>query len=254
MRLDGKAVIVTGGAQGIGMAVSTAFARHGATVFVADCDREAGTELIESATAERLRLVLAPTDVSREADVTALMDRVTKEAGAIHVLINNAGIMGGYTLYDRPMAEWDRILGINLRGPYMCAKYASPHMPPGAAIVNICSTRALMSEPNTEPYSASKGGALALTHALAITLAEQRIRVNAISPGWIDVRAWKKRADRTPVTLSPRDHEQHPVGRVGAPQDIAEACLFLADSERSGFITGTNLVVDGGMTVKMIYE
>jgi hypothetical protein len=249
-----KTVIVTGGAQGIGMAVSMAFARGGAKVFIADSDSEAGAELVTRLTGEGHVAAFVRTDVSQEADVVALVEQARNATGKIDVLINNAGISERSGLTDRPMAEWDQVLAINLRGPYMCAKFATPHMPPGAAIVNISSTRALMSEPNTEPYSASKGGVLALTHSLAITLAEQRIRVNAISPGWIDVSAWRKSVDRNQASLSQRDHEQHPAGRVGTPEDIAEACLFLADSTRSGFITGTNLVVDGGMTVKMIYE
>ncbi|MGC8779158.1 MAG: SDR family oxidoreductase, partial [Candidatus Caldatribacteriaceae bacterium] len=121
-----------------------------------------------------------------------------------------------------------------------------------AAIVNIASTRALMSEPHTEAYSAAKGGVLSLTHALAVSLAPRHIRVNAISPGWIEVSVWKKKALRKEPELRPIDHLQHPAGRVGRPEDIASACLFLASPE-AGFITGANLVIDGGMTVKMLY-
>ena len=112
------------------------------------------------------------------------------------------------------------------------------------SIVNIASTRAFMSEPNTEAYTASKGGIVSLTHAMAMSLAPYRIRVNCICPGWIETR-------KAPVT-SPRDHAQHPAGRVGTPQDIAEATLFIA--ERAGFMDGTHLILDGGMSVKMIYE
>ena len=254
MAFGNKAVIITGGAQGIGMAVSTAFARCGATVFIADCDNEAGAELAAALAGDGHSAEYVETDVSQEADIVALVERVRECAGAIDVVINNAGIGWRGALMDRPTSEWDRVIAINLRGPYLCSKYACPWMPAGGAIVNISSTRALMSEPNSEPYSASKGGVLALTHSLAITLAERRIRVNAISPGWIDVSAWKKQSARAQEPLSQRDHDQHPAGRVGTPEDIAEACLFLADSSKSGFITGTNLVVDGGMTVKMIYE
>jgi NAD(P)-dependent dehydrogenase (short-subunit alcohol dehydrogenase family) len=119
------------------------------------------------------------------------------------------------------------------------------------AIVNIASTRAFMSEPNTEAYSASKGGIVALTHAMAISLAPHRIRVNCISPGWIEVRDWKKSGERKAPHHTRADRDQHPVGRVGTPEDIAEACEFLA--EHAGFMTGQTIVIDGGMTVKMIY-
>jgi len=154
---------------------------------------------------------------------------------------------------DRAAADWDRVISVNLRGAYLCSRYATPHMPRGSAIVNIASTRALMSEPDTEPYAASKAGLLGLTHALALTLGERGIRVNAISPGWIDVSNWKKSSARRQVELSERDHGQHPAGRVGRPEDIAELCLFLSDTQRSGFITGQNFVCDGGMTKKMLY-
>ena len=132
------------------------------------------------------------------------------------------------------------------------AKHASPWLErDGGSVVNICSTRALMSKAGTEAYSASKGGLLALTHALAMSLGP-RVRVNAVSPGWIEVSAWKKASRRSSPVLSERDHSQHPAGRVGKPDDIARMVLFLLAEENS-FITGQNFVVDGGMTKRMIY-
>jgi NAD(P)-dependent dehydrogenase (short-subunit alcohol dehydrogenase family) len=122
----------------------------------------------------------------------------------------------------------------------------------GGAIVTIASTRAFMSEPGTEAYTASKGGIVSLTHAMAVSLGPHRIRVNCISPGWIETRGRQYSKRQEKPLHSERDRLQHPVGRVGRPEDIAEACLFLAES--AGFITGQNLIIDGGMTVKMIYE
>ncbi len=246
MALEGKVAIVTGGAQGIGRATAWAFAAAGARVYAADIDEEAGAELPEG-----IEFVRA--DVAEEGDVKNLVERVVAVEGRVDVVINNAGIGDRSSLQVRPLETWDRILAVNLRGPYLLVRYAEPHMPPGGAVVNIASTRALMSEADTEPYSASKGGLRALTHSLAVSLAEKGIRVNCISPGWIDVSNWKKASVRRPEALSPEDHRQHLVGRVGRPEDVAEACLFLADGDRAGFITGQNLVVDGGMTVKMIY-
>ncbi|GMU92094.1 MAG: oxidoreductase [Candidatus Hydrogenedentota bacterium] len=248
-----KTVIVTGGAQGIGMATAHAFARSGASVIIADIDREAGEEWEGRLVQEGFHAVHIPCDVAEEAQVASMIEESVKRLGAIDVLINNAGIgwIGGFM--DRTTADWDRVINVNLRGAYLCSRYAAPHMPPGSAIVNIASTRAVMSEPDTEPYAASKAGLLGLTHALALTLGERGIRVNAISPGWIDVSNWKKSSARKQIHLSERDHRQHPAGRVGRPEDIAELCLFLSDAERSGFITGQNFVCDGGMTKKMIY-
>lgn len=119
-------------------------------------------------------------------------------------------------------------------------------------MVNIASTRAFMSEPGSEAYGASKGGLLALTHALAVSLGPLGIRVNAVSPGWIETSEWKAGGKAKPPELRPADHDQHPAGRVGRPEDVAAACLYLC-SARAGFVTGTNVTVDGGMTRKMIY-
>ena len=149
------------------------------------------------------------------------------------------------------MEEWDRVLAVNLRAPYMMARYCADELEKNrGAIVNIASTRALMSEPDTEPYAASKGGLLALTHSLAVSLGP-KVRVNAISPGWIEVSDWKRSDRRKAPEHRPQDLAQHPAGRVGTPPDTAHACLFLA-SPAAGLITSANLVVDGGMTVRMI--
>ena len=247
MPFSEKIVLVTGGAKGIGLAVSLAFARAGATVYSIDMDGKAGSELLASAHKEGIDIRFIRADVSLEEDVLRATGEVITAHQRIDVLINNAGIGSGHsTLYTRPMEEWDRVLAVNLRGPYLFAKYCASGLAagdPAGVIINIASTRALMSEAHTEPYSASKGGILALTHSLAVSLGPQ-VRVNAISPGWIEVGDSHH---------SDMDRSQHPAGRVGTPQDIASACLFLS-SPQAGFITGTNLVVDGGMTVKMIYE
>jgi NAD(P)-dependent dehydrogenase (short-subunit alcohol dehydrogenase family) len=143
---------------------------------------------------------------------------------------------------------------VNLTGAFLCARHAAPLLRwRRGAIVNVASTRARQSEPRTEAYSASKGGLVALTHALAVSLGPD-IRVNAISPGWIDVSRWGSPADaRAPETLSAEDHAQHPAGRVGTPEDVAALALWLA-GRQAGFVTGQEFTVDGGMTRRMIYQ
>ena len=144
------------------------------------------------------------------------------------------------------LADWQRVIDVNLTAAFLFARAAEkPLRKAKGAIVTIASTRALMSEPNTEAYSATKGGLVALTHALSMSLGPD-VRVNCISPGWIETGDYGK--------LRKKDHDQHPAGRVGKPDDIAEMAAFLLDGKRSGFVTGANFVVDGGMTRKMIYS
>ncbi|SHF36641.1 Enoyl-(Acyl carrier protein) reductase [Thermoanaerobacter uzonensis DSM 18761] len=254
MDFNGKVVIVTGGGQGIGRCIAQTFAEKGAKVVIADIDDEAGIENEEYIKSKGRDSLFVHTDVSLEKDVKNMVDKTIKTYGKIDILINNAGIGAGGTIYTRSMEEWDRVINVNLRGTYMCSKYVAIYMRKngGGVIINIASTRAFMSEPHTEPYSASKGGIIALTHSLAISLSYDKIRVNSISPGWIEVSEWKKSREAKKPQLREEDHLQHPAGRVGKPEDIANACLFLCSKEAS-FITGANLIVDGGMTVKMIY-
>ncbi|MHC1747777.1 MAG: glucose 1-dehydrogenase [Cellulosilyticaceae bacterium] len=252
MDFSGKVIVITGSGQGIGACIAVEYAKRNAIVIIAEIDEEAGQEV--KAQIEELGgyAVFVKTDVSSEESVKKMVMKAVERFGKIDILVNNAAVEAEGTLFTRNIEAFQKVLDVNVTGVYMCAKYCAMHMnDEGCSIVNIASTRALMSEPNTEPYSASKGAVLALTHSLAASLAG-KVRVNAISPGWIDVSQWKKKKNRKFIALTEKDHSQHLVGRVGIPEDIASAIMYLT-SEYSGFITGTNLVIDGGMTIKMIY-
>ncbi len=249
--MDRRVAVVTGGAQGIGKAVVRRFLKGGLAVVLADCDEEAGRETqADVAPMGPVRFVAA--DVAEEESVRLLMQEAVRLFGGLDVLVNNAYAMVNAPPETLALSDWNRVLAVNLTGPFLCARYAAPHLRRRhGAIVNIASTRALMSEPHTEAYSASKGGLVALTHALAMSLAPE-VRVNCISPGWIETESWKKRSARRTPALSAADHAQHPAGRVGTPEDIAALVEYLA-SDAAGFVTGAHWVADGGMTRKMIY-
>jgi NAD(P)-dependent dehydrogenase (short-subunit alcohol dehydrogenase family) len=250
-----KTAVVTGGAQGIGRAIALLFAKEGYLVSIADTDKEAGFEVIQQIRQNGGKAMYMCVDVADSEEVERWIRLTVEDFGRLDVLVNNAGISRNAPMLELALEDFDRVLNVNLRGTFIASQLAARQMKAqgGGAIVNLASTRALMSEPGTEAYSASKGGIVALTHAMAISLGPYGIRVNAISPGWIETRDWQY-SKRASVPLhSERDRLQHPVGRVGRPDDIAQACLYLA-GPKAGFITGQNLVIDGGMTVKMIYE
>ena len=245
-------VVVTGGAQGIGRGISRAFLRAGAHVFIVDHQGAALADAHLWLHTLAQHATFIPADISQPLDVQAVFDACAQQGG-IDVLINNAGISyNGIPIEELTLEQFDRVMRVNVYGSFLCAKAAVPQMKEKGrgAIVNLASTRALMSEPNTEAYSASKGAIVALTHSLAVSLGPT-IRVNCISPGWIDVTPHQQGALRG-ESLSERDHSQHPAGRVGNVDDIANACLYLC-SQAAGFITGANWIIDGGMTRKMIY-
>lgn len=255
MKYRDKVVVVTGAGQGIGREISRLFASEGAKVVIADIDCEAGLENEKFILERGNTALFIETDVSKESSIINMVDKTVKVYGTIDILINNAAISGMGNIFETGTEVWDAVISVNLRGPYLCTKHAGAIMKgqKKGCIINIASTRAFMSEQDTEAYSASKGGVIALTHSLAVSLGKHGIRVNSISPGWIDVSAYKKSSSKTPeAVLTEEDHLQHPAGRVGTPMDIAKACLYLC-SDDAGFITGTNLTIDGGMTVKMIY-
>jgi NAD(P)-dependent dehydrogenase (short-subunit alcohol dehydrogenase family) len=242
-----KVAIVTGGAKGIGKAIARRFLEAKIQVVIVDRDVEAGEETrSQFATLGEVRFV--PCDIAIEAEVQSAIATTIESFGRFDILVNNAAIANPENppISQLSLEHWNQTIAINLTGAFLCCKHAVPHLQVnGGAIVNIASTRALMSEANTEAYSTAKGGLVALTHALANSLGPA-IRVNCISPGWIDT------SPPEVDLLSDRDHQQHPVGRVGIPEDIAAMTLYLA-SEEAAFITGTNIIIDGGMTRKMIY-
>ncbi len=240
MNLPKKPIaVITGGAQGIGRATALYLQQKGFQVVVAD---------VEDIELPEIRFVQA--DVSSEKDVRHLMQTVQENYGRLDALVNNVGIGINKPIAALSLDEWNRVLAVNLTSVFLCSKHAETHLRASkGAVVNIASSRALMSEANAEAYSASKGGVVALTHALAISLGPE-VRVNCVSPGWIETRDWQMLKQE--VIHSEADKKQHPVGRVGQPKDIAALVYYLL-SEESGFITGQNFVIDGGMTKKMIY-
>lgn len=253
MNSQKKVAIVTGGGQGIGKAIAKRFLEEGMSVAIAEIDEEAGRET-EAEFQHLGSIRFFKTDVSNEDSVKNLIKKTTQNFDRVDVLVNNAALSvpSNLPITELTLEDWNKTISINLTGAFICTKHSIPHLrKTQGTIINIASTRALMSEPNTEAYSASKGGILALTHALAVSLGPD-VRVNCISPGWIEVSEWKKQATRYEPELTEQEHKQHPAGRVGKPEDIASFALFLASPDAT-FITGTNFVIDGGMTTKMIY-
>jgi NAD(P)-dependent dehydrogenase (short-subunit alcohol dehydrogenase family) len=232
--VDRPVALVTGGAHGIGAAIAARLARDGWHVAVADQDA-AG-----SAPAGGRYAVC---DVADETAVGSLIAEMAAQEGRLDALVCNAGINIRRPIARLALADWSRVIGTNLTSTFLLTR-ASEAMLRAAngAVVTIASTRAHMSEPDTEAYAASKGGLVALTHALSISLAPD-VRVNCVSPGWIFAKGDPPR---------PEDHAFHPAGRVGTPDDIAALVAFLVRQD-SGFITGAEFIVDGGVTRKMIY-
>lgn len=242
--MSGKRVFVTGGSQGIGRGIVEAFVSAGANVAFCDIS-EPDSSFLSSENS-----LFYKVDVTNEKALTEVMKQLFANWGDIDILINNVGIGGFSSLLDVTVEQLDRVIATNLRPVFITSRLLALHrsemepLPRYGRIVNIASTRYLMSEPGTEGYAASKGGIVSLTHALAVSLSKYHITVNCISPGWIETKDYD--------SLTVADHEQHLSGRVGTPQDIARACLFLCDPDNN-FINGQNMVIDGGMTKKMIY-
>ncbi|MCE5317441.1 MAG: SDR family oxidoreductase [Parachlamydia sp.] len=237
--IDSKVAIVTGGGHGIGAEIVRHLLVQGMCVIVADLKPYSVD--IQDPT----RILCIKTDVKREASIKNMIRRGLSHFGRIDCLINNAGLLPSEkrSFENTTLKIWNDYIATNLTGAFICSKHAAPYLKKyKGTIINMASTRAFQSEGNNEPYAASKGGLVSLTHELAITLGPD-IRVNCISPGWIQTHREKLRRV---------DHSQHPVGRVGKPEDVANLVSFLM-SEQAAFITGQNFVIDGGMTVKMIY-
>lgn len=240
-----KRVFVTGGAEGIGKTIVQAFCNAGYRVAFCDKNETSGQQL-----AKETGTVFYQVDVSNQESLERCMQRIFLVWGDIDIIVNNAGISKFSPITETSIDDFDNILSVNLRPAFITSRLlaihrkSQPSRNPFGRIINICSTRYLMSEPGSEGYAASKGGIYSLTHALALSLSEWHITVNSIAPGWIQNHDYEQ--------LRTEDHTQHPSGRVGKPEDIARMCLFLSQEEND-FINGENITIDGGMTKKMIY-
>ena len=251
MRFEGKVFVVTGGSRGIGRGIVKRLADEGAQVAIVDSDVRAGRDAAEE---YGDRVMFQRGDVGREPDVRRAITAIVKWGRRLDGVVNNAGIADPKVgpVERLALATWQRFLDVNLTGTFLMTKHAMRHLRKArGSIVNVASTRAVQSEPDTIAYAATKGGIVALTHALAISVGPE-VRVNCISPGWIATDEYLPRAQRHPPHLKPSDNDQHPAGRVGRPEDIAGLCAYLL-SEDAGFATGANFTLDGGMTRKMIY-
>ena len=240
-----KRVFITGGAEGIGKAIVEVFCLSGDQVAFCDINEIAGQE-----TAKATGSIFHKVDVSDKDALESCIQRILSEWNDIDIIVNNVGISQFSSITETSVEDFDKILSINLRPVFITSRLLAIHRKeqsspnPYGRIINICSTRYLMSEPGSEGYAASKGGIYSLTHALALSLSEWNITVNSIAPGWIQTHDYDQ--------LRPEDHSQHPSRRVGKPEDIARMCLFLCE-ENNDFINGENITIDGGMTKKMIY-
>lgn len=247
-------IVITGAGAGIGRATLMHFHGLGWRVAGLDKDGAALDELRHALPADDALLIAA--DAGQEAAVKSAFAQIAKwlDDAPLTVLVNNAGIADPYCgpLEKLALKDWQAWIDASLTAAFLCSRAAAPLLrrKEGAAIVNISSTRAVMSEPETFAYAAAKGGLDALTHAMAVSLGPD-IRVNSVRPGWIETGPWQKTLERKEPNHRKKDRDQHPAGRVGRPEDVAEAVEYLIGA---GFITGQTLTLDGGMTVKMIYH
>jgi 2-keto-3-deoxy-L-fuconate dehydrogenase len=256
-RLDGKRALITGAGSGIGEAIARLFAAQGAQIIVADVQMDAAEQVTASIVKQGGSASTLALDVADETQVSAAFDRVANQYGRLDIVVNNAGVSHVGNILETSLEDWNRVLGVNAGGVFLCAREAVRRMlhqePKGGVIINLSSVAAMIGLERRLPYSASKGAVLSLTRSIAIDFVGEGIRCNAICPGTVHtpfVEGYLKRSfpgqeDAIRQTL----HARQPLGRMGLPEEIAAAALYLA-SDEAAFVTGSALVIDGGWTAK----
>lgn len=244
--LEDKVCIVTGAASGIGKGISELFAREGAKIIAVDLNEKQGEKLVEGIREDGEEAIFLKTDVSNSTDVRDMIRESTRKSGKIDVLCNNAGIFETSPVTEMSENTWDRVIDVNLKGVFLCSKYAIPELKKnrGGAIVNISSAGALFPGPNESAYGASKAGVIALTKTLAQELASSKVRANCICPGPASTEMFLKLGDKVVENVK----EKTPLKSLAPPEEVAKAALYLA-SDLSTHITGEYLTVDGGLTL-----
>lgn len=254
---SGKSVIVTGGAKGIGRAISLGFAKAGANVTCADIDEAAAAEIVKLAENADGRLHFVNADVSQSASCQALVQAAVSAFGGVDILCNNVGIQPTSSYlpaHELPEELWDRIINVNLKSRFLMTKYCVPEMKKrgGGAIINTASVQGIQSAWGVAPYAASKGGDLSLTRQLALEYANDNIRVVAVNPGTIDTPLVAEAAAAEGSSVEEKQAAwgaAHPIGRIGQPEEVANVVLFLA-GDKASFVTGSYVNVDGGLLAK----
>ncbi|MDM5299803.1 glucose 1-dehydrogenase [Bacillus pumilus] len=253
MKIEGKVVLITGGASGIGLAAVKLFLEHGAKVAIADINEQSGTQLVD--TLQHEHLVFLKTDITNESDCHETVQAVLNRFGSIDVLINNAGIEIVAPIHKMTLEEWNKILQVNLTGVFLMSKHTLPHMleRQSGSIINTASVGGLVGWPDIPAYNATKGGVIQLTKSMAIDYAADQIRVNCIAPGIIDTPLNEKSfIDHHSESLEVVKKEKakvNPILRLGQPEEIAGVMLFLA-SDLSSYMTGSVVTADGGYTAR----
>ena len=255
MLLEGKITIITGASSGIGRASALTFSQKGAKVVLADVQDDQGEQIAQQIRENGRDALYVHTDVTRAGDARSLVETTVEAYGRIDVLFNNAGIAVFKAAAETTEEEWDRVLAVNLKGVWLCSKYAIPQMQRqgGGVIINTASVHSQATAVKIAAYAASKGGVLQLTKSMALDYAKDNIRVNCLFPGAIETPLMRSNLR----AVNPNEEEEYqktaahePLGRVGQPEEIAKAAVFLA-SEYATFVTGAPLIVDGGLLAQL---
>jgi 2-keto-3-deoxy-L-fuconate dehydrogenase len=255
--LENKVALVTGAGSGIGKEIALLYARQGAHIIIADVNAEAAASVATQITAQEGIAQPLSLDVANEEQVRNAFDQVVQDHGRIDILVNNAGVSHVGNILETSIEDWERVMSVNTRGVFLCSKYAITHMlaqaPQGGVLVNIASVAGLIAVDRRFPYGASKGAVISMTRSIAMDFVGQGIRANAICPGTVHtpfVEGYLERhfADSKDEARN-QLHARQPIGRMGRPEEIAQAALYLA-SDEAAFITGSALVIDGGWTAR----
>jgi NAD(P)-dependent dehydrogenase (short-subunit alcohol dehydrogenase family) len=254
-QLDGKVALITGAASGIGRATAFLFSAEGARLALGDWQAEPLEVVAGEIRSRGGKVVARRTDVSKRADAQALVTAAVEAFGGLDVVVNNAGIgLYNTTLEQTSEDDWDRVMAVNLKGVYLISQAAIPHLRArgGGSIINVASVHAMATQERIAAYAASKGGVLALTRAMAMDLAPDAIRVNAVLPGAVDTPLFRSAlaAEGKPAEELGFRFDPRAIGRVGQPEELARAILFLA-SDASSFMTGSPMIVDGGLLARL---